>query len=134
MGASQPKLVCTLGPMLHYVSIRVSDLERSAAFYDAMLGPMGWRRQTDDSEAIGWGLVTPVFFITNREAPHPGFGQVSFRANSIPAVKAAYEAGLESGGQSVAEPSSPPSRGPGSYAARLSDPDGYEVQLAVAPD
>ena len=124
----------SLSAVLHYVSIRVSELERSGSFYDSLLGPLGWRRQTEDSESIGWGLVKPVFFISNREAPHPGFGQVSFRANSIPAVKASFEAGMENGGSSVAEPSSPPSHGSGNYAARLSDPDGYEVQVAVAPD
>ncbi len=120
--------------MLHYVSVRVEDLERSAAFYDALLGPLGWRRQVDDSEAIGWGMVKPVFFITNRASSRPGYGQVSFPAKSIPAVRASFEAGTAHGGEAVDEPGSPPSFGAGNYSARLRDPDGYDVELAVAPD
>ena len=120
--------------MLHYVSLRVEDLQRSAAFYDAMLGPLGWRRQIEDSEAIGWGMVKPVFFISNRDSARPGFGQISFPAKSIPAVKAAFEAGSENGGEVVSSPGSPPSHGSGIYSARLRDPDGYEVEVSVSPE
>jgi len=30
--------------MIHHVSLGVSDLERAAAFYDAALAPLGYRR------------------------------------------------------------------------------------------
>ena len=38
--------------MLNYVSIKVADLERSATFYDAVLSPLGWRRQLEDGASM----------------------------------------------------------------------------------
>lgn len=119
--------------MLHYFHIGVTDLERSGKFYDALLGPMGWRRHLDDSGAIGWGIVKPVFFIKENSGATPGSGQVAFPAKSIPAVRASYEAGMKHGGESVSEPGSAPTAGAGNFAARLRDPDGYIVELTVAP-
>lgn len=120
--------------MLNYVSINVSDLERSAAFYDSMLSPLGWRRQLETDKAIGWGLIRPVFFIAAGGSPSPSFGTISFPTKAIPAVKAAWEAGLEAGGESKAQPSSPADRGRPSYAARLADPDGYTIEICVQND
>jgi catechol 2,3-dioxygenase-like lactoylglutathione lyase family enzyme len=120
--------------MLHYVNLNVSDLDRSGAFYDAVLAPLGWRRQEESSGTIAWGMIRPALFITQNGDQQPGFGQVSFPAKSIPAVKAAYESGMASGGKSVAEPGSPPAHGSGSYAARMRDPDGYEIEIVSAPE
>src|SRR3989337_1512165 len=104
--------------MLHYVTLKVSDLDRSGRFYDAILAPLGWRRQHDVDGYISWGLIKAEFFIATDDAARPGFGQVSFPAKSIPAVRASYESGLENGGTSVDEPGSPPAYGLGNYAAR----------------
>lgn len=120
--------------MLHYVSLKVADLDRSASFYDSLLGPLGWRRQEEGANAVGWGLIRAVFFVERDESQRPGFGHVSFPAKSIPAVKAAFESGVKAGGEPVAEPGSSPELGNGNYAARLRDPDGYLVELVVAHD
>ena len=120
--------------MVHYVSLNVSDLARSASFYDAILAPLGWRRQDDGSRAIGWGLTKAVFFISIDDSQRPGFGVLSFPARSIPAVKASYLSGIENGGESVAEPGSAPLHGSGNYSARLRDPDGYLVEVVSAPE
>lgn len=120
--------------MLHYVALKISDLARSASFYDSLLSPLGWRRQEEGATSIGWGLTKAAFFITRDDAQRPGFGEVSFPAKSIPAVRAAYESGLENGGESVAEPGAPPLQGNGNYAARLRDPDGYLVEIVVSHD
>jgi catechol 2,3-dioxygenase-like lactoylglutathione lyase family enzyme len=119
--------------MLHYASLNVADLARSGAFYDAILNPMGWRRHETGDVAISWGLNKPEFYIVRDESQRPGFGLISFPAKSIPAVKAAYESALANGGESVAEPGSAPLHGSGNYSARLHDPDGYLVELVVAP-
>src|SRR4029077_15997932 len=49
--------------MLHHVLLEVSDLARSASFYDALLAPLGWRRHFEEDGTIGWGIAKPVFFI-----------------------------------------------------------------------
>jgi catechol 2,3-dioxygenase-like lactoylglutathione lyase family enzyme len=120
--------------MIHYVTLNVSDLERSGAFYDAILAPLGWRRQAESAGSISWGMNKPALFISRDDGQKPGFGCVSFPAKSIPAVKASYESGMAKGGTSVAEPGSPPAQGSGNYAARLQDPDGYEVEIVSAPE
>jgi len=120
--------------MLHYVALNVSDLARSGSFYDSILAPLGWRRQEETATAIGWGLTRSVFFVSAEESQRPGFGPVSFPARSIPAVKASYFSGVESGGESIAEPGAAPLHGSASYSARLRDPDGYLVEIVSAPE
>jgi catechol 2,3-dioxygenase-like lactoylglutathione lyase family enzyme len=120
--------------MIHYANLKVNDIDRSGSFYDAVLAPLGWRRQEDGPGSIGWGLIRSAFFITRDDSQRPGFGEISFPAKSIPAVKASYESGLENGGESVAEPGSAPLHGGGNYSARLRDPDGYLIEIVVAHD
>ena len=120
--------------MLHYVAIKVTDLETSGSFYDAILAPLGWRRQEDSASKIAWGMIKAEFFIELDDTQRPGFGIVSFPAKSIPAVKASFESGSANGGEPIAEPGTQPAHGGGSYAARLRDPDGYEVEIVSAPE
>jgi catechol 2,3-dioxygenase-like lactoylglutathione lyase family enzyme len=118
--------------MLHYAAVKVADLERSGAFYDSILAPLGWRRQEAPANSVSWGLIKPEFFIEQDDSPRPGYGQISFPAKSIPAVKASFEQGTGAGGEPVAEPGAAPAFGPGNYACRLNDPDGYLVEVCVA--
>jgi catechol 2,3-dioxygenase-like lactoylglutathione lyase family enzyme len=118
--------------MLHYAAVKVSDLERSGAFYDSLLAPLGWRRQEAPANAISWGLIKAEFFITLGDTLGPGSGLISFPAKSIPAVKASFETGTSNGGDPVAEPGSAPAFGLGKYACRMTDPDGYEVEVCVS--
>ena len=99
--------------MLNYAAVKVSDLERSAAFYDSMLAPLGWRRQEAPADTVGWGLIKAVFFIELSDTQRPGYGLISFPAKSIPAVKASFESGSQRGGEPVAEPGSAASFGSG---------------------
>lgn len=117
--------------MIHHVGFEVSDLARSAEFYDAMLAPLGWRRMHTDDGSVGWGLDQPVFWITARRSPTPGFGHVAFSATGIVAVKAAWDAGIAAGGQSEGKPGPRRQYGPGYYSAYLQDPDGYSLEIAV---
>jgi catechol 2,3-dioxygenase-like lactoylglutathione lyase family enzyme len=120
--------------MIHHVSVEVSELERSGRFYDAVLGPLGWRRQVETDELIAGGIVKPVFFASNRREASPGGGHVCFAANGIPAVKAAWEGGQAAGGRDDGPPGSRPQYGPAYYSAYLLDPDGYRVEVAVSPN
>ena len=116
--------------MIHHVALEVADLARSAAFYDAVLAKLGWRRGIEAEGVIGWGIKDPVFFVTAGR-PAPSFGSVAFSASGIAAVKAAFEAGQRAGGTAGDEPfhRDPPTGE--AYSASLRDPDGYEVEFAV---
>ena len=120
--------------MLHHVLLEVSDLERSASFYDTMLAPLGWRRHFDEVKTIGYGIAKPVFFISAHHPPQPGYGLLCVSGLGIVAVKAAYENGMRAGGTNVSEPGERRSYGSGSYSAFLKDPDGYEIEITVGSD
>lgn len=120
--------------MLHHVLLEVSDLDRSGAFYDALLAPLGWRRHFDEDRTIGWGIAKPVFFVSAHHDPGPTFGLLSFSGLGLVAVKAAWENGLKAGGVAVGEPGQRRSPGSGSYSAFLRDPDGYEIEITVGSD
>ena len=120
--------------MLHHVLLEVADLQRSGAFYDALLAPLGWRRHFDDETVIGWGIAKPVFFVAANHPPQPGFGMVSFSASGIAAVKASWEGACAAGGSTAAEPGTRRAHGSGPYSAFLKDPDGYDVEVTVGAD
>jgi catechol 2,3-dioxygenase-like lactoylglutathione lyase family enzyme len=120
--------------VIHHASVEVSDLERAAAFYDAVLGPLGWRRQVETDERIGWGIVRPKFFVSQRRAAAAGGGHIAFGANGISAVKAAWEGGVRAGGINQGDPGQRPEYGPTYYAAYLRDPDGHRIEVTVGVD
>lgn len=118
--------------VIHHVGFEVSYMDRSAAFYDALFLPLGWRRLHEGTGAIAWGLDDPVFWISAREKARPGFGHVCFSASGIVAVKEAWKAGIENGGRDDGPPGQRKQYGANYYAAYLYDPDGYRLEIAVA--
>jgi catechol 2,3-dioxygenase-like lactoylglutathione lyase family enzyme len=117
--------------VIHHVSVEVLELERSGRFYDALLGPLGWRRHIENDEVIGWGIVRPVFFASEPRRAESGGGHVCFAATGTAAVKAAWEGGIEAGGGDDGAPGPRPEYGPSYYSAYLLDPDGHRVEVAV---
>src|SRR3954453_5438746 len=120
--------------MLHHVLLEVSDLERSGAFYDSLLAPLGWRRHFEEDKTIGWGIAQPVFFLPAHHEPQPGFGLLSFSGLGIVAVKAAWENGMKAGGVNISDPGEQRSPGSGSYSGVRKDPAGCEIETTVATD
>jgi catechol 2,3-dioxygenase-like lactoylglutathione lyase family enzyme len=129
--------------MLHHLSFGVADLARSAAFYDAILSPLGYVRVlTHDPSAgykeatIGYGLpgAEDEFAIRLRPqgnlAPGDGF-HVAFRALSREAVTAFYQAALENGGRDDGGAGLHPEYGPDYFAAFVFDPDGHRIEAVL---
>ena len=117
--------------MIHHVGHEVRVLEHSGRFYDAVFHALGGRRLYESGEAVGWGVDAPVFWITARELPKPGYGHIALRASGRAAVDAAYEAGLAHGGSDDGAPGDRPQYGPTYYAAYLRDPDGLKVEVVT---
>ena len=118
--------------MIDHVGFEVSDLARSARFYDAVFYALGARRLHDGPDAVAYGTVEPVLWIVARgRSPAPGYGHVALRASGRPAVDAAYAAGLAHGGTDDGAPGPRPQYGPRVYAAYLRDPDALRVEVAV---
>ena len=121
--------------MLDHVSIPVADLERAAAFYDAVLGTLGLERRKQRPGAIGYGppeRPAPVFWILSREADRsaqPGTGlHVSFEAPSRPGVDAFFETALRAGGRDAGKPGLRPHYTRPFYGAFVIDPDGFKIE------
>jgi catechol 2,3-dioxygenase-like lactoylglutathione lyase family enzyme len=117
---------------IDHVGYEVTDLKASARFYDAIFGALGARRVHDTEHAVAWGITEPVFWITARHAPAPGYGHVALRGVGKAAVDAAYAAALEAGGRDDGPPGPRPQYGPRYYAAYLRDPDGLRVEVMAS--
>lgn len=118
--------------MIHHLGFEVSDLGRSARFYDAVFFALGVRRMHESPTAVAWGVMEPTFWIVTRDRPPaPGYGHVALRASGRAAVDAAFAAGVRHGGRSDGAPGPRPHYGDRTYAAYLRDPDGLRVEVVA---
>jgi catechol 2,3-dioxygenase-like lactoylglutathione lyase family enzyme len=115
--------------VLDHVLLGVSDLDRSAAFYDAVFFALGARRMPAGDGDLAWGVDGAVLEIAASEMRPAGAGHVALRAAGKAAVDAAHAAGLEAGGGEADPPGGRPQHGPRGYGAALRDPDGQRVEL-----
>ena len=116
--------------MIDHIGFEVSDLERSARFYDALLFALGARRMFESEHAVAYGINGPLLWIVVRgRPPGPGYGHVALQATGRAAVDAAYRAGLANGGADDGPPGPRPQYGRGTYAAYLRDPDSLRVEV-----
>lgn len=115
--------------MIDHISLGVSDLSRSAAFYDAVLGAMGWKRIMAFEHAVGYGPAQqPIFWIGTAGSTVYGAGtHVALGSDNRAAVDAFHAAGLAAGGQDNGAPGLRPYH-PNYYGAFLIDPDGHHLE------
>jgi catechol 2,3-dioxygenase-like lactoylglutathione lyase family enzyme len=121
--------------MIDHTGIGVADVNRSAAFYDAVLGALGYRRVTqlppeDGADAVGYGLEYPIFWL-DRFHPHGIKQHTAFTAKSRAEVDAFYLAALQAGGRDNGPPGLRDTAlgyPPGYYAAFVLDPDGNNME------
>ncbi len=122
--------------MLHHLSFAVTDLARSATFYDSALAPLGFVRVWADSTAVGYGSAGggDKFAIRlrpgNEAVPREGF-HVAFAAPTREAVARFHEAALAHGGQDNGGPELCAEYGAHYYAAFVIDPDGYRIEAVI---
>lgn len=118
--------------MIDHVGYEVSDLQRSARFYDAVFYALGVRRMLESEQAIAYGINAPQFWIVMRgRAPAGGYGHVALQASGRAAVDAAHRAGLAAGGADDGSPGPRPQYGRRYYAGYLRDPDGLRVEVVM---
>ena len=116
--------------MIDHVGFEVSDLRRSARFYDAIFFALGARRMFESEHAVAYGINGPEFWIVVRgRTPGPGYGHIALHASGKAAVDAAYRAGLAGGGVDDGAPGQRPQYGRRYYAGYLRDPDGLRVEV-----
>jgi len=116
--------------VIDHIGFEVSDLARSARFYDAVFGALGARRMLDSEHAVAYGINVPIVWIVRRgREVGPDYGHVALQASGKAAVDAAHAAGLANGGGDDGPPGRRPQYGPRYYAGYLKDPDGLRVEV-----
>ncbi|HVQ92318.1 MAG TPA: VOC family protein [Mycobacteriales bacterium] len=116
--------------MLDHLSVQCADVAVSAAFYDAVLAPVGGGRVLDFGEVIGFGVPPmPDFWIGPRTSGD-GFREVhiAFAAPDRAAVRAFFAAAVGAGAQVLYEPRLWPEYHRNYYGAFVRDPDGNNVE------
>ena len=127
--------------MFDHMGLGVADYQRSTAFYDAALAPLGIRQLyvvpkefTGCVDAVGYGKVRPMFWIAGQDATH-GKLHVAFAAKTRAEVDAFYEAALKAGGRDNGPPGLRPHYDKDYYGAFVLDPDGFNVEAVCrAPE
>jgi catechol 2,3-dioxygenase-like lactoylglutathione lyase family enzyme len=116
--------------VIDHVGFEVSNLERSARFYDAVFFALGARRMIESEHALAYGINAPtIWFVVRGRPPMPGYGHLALSASGKAAVDAAYNAGLANGGSDDGPPGQRPQYGRRYYAGYLLDPDRLRVEV-----
>jgi catechol 2,3-dioxygenase-like lactoylglutathione lyase family enzyme len=121
--------------MIDHVSIAVSDIERSAVFYERTLKPLGLTRLVSRPAMVGFGKAYPELWINLRSgmahlAPDSG-AHLCLRARSTTEVDGFHAAALAAGGISESAPSLRPHERVRYYAAFIVDPDGNRIEAVT---
>jgi catechol 2,3-dioxygenase-like lactoylglutathione lyase family enzyme len=115
--------------MLDHVTLGVSDIERSCAFYDRALAPLGIERlYAEGPDAAGYGVRPKAFFwIGLKKAPQTG-SHVAFAAPNRNIVDRFYDEALAGGGKDNGRPGLRPNYHENYYGAFVLDPDGHNIE------
>jgi catechol 2,3-dioxygenase-like lactoylglutathione lyase family enzyme len=118
--------------MLDHISISVSDLEKSRAFYDAALAPLGMKRMMDltaeqvGQPSSGYGDGQRFSFWINQRPLLPT--HFAFSAQTRAMVDAFYQSAIAAGAADHGAPGLRPHYHKDYYGAFVLDPDGHNVE------
>jgi catechol 2,3-dioxygenase-like lactoylglutathione lyase family enzyme len=115
--------------VLDHVGLDVSDYDRSKAFYEKALAPLGLKLMMEPIPGVGgFGKDFPFFWIGNRgRSPQSGV-HVAFRTEDRGTVDAFHAAALEAGATDNGGPGVREIYHPSYYGAFVLDPDGNNVE------
>ncbi len=116
--------------MLDHVSIQCSDVAASAAFYDAVLAPLGVSRVMELGPVVGYGADGKPDFWIGPDATGGGFREshLAFATVDRDAVRSFFDAAVGLGAEVLHEPRLWPEYHPDYYGAFVRDPDGNNVE------
>ena len=116
--------------MIDHFGFQCADIAASAAFYDAVLAPLGGKRLMDFGEAIGYGTESKPDFWIGAQRTGEGFREshIAFGAANREAVRAFFKAAVARGAEVLHEPRVWPEYHDGYYGAFVREPDGNNVE------
>jgi len=117
--------------MIGYTLVGTNDLEKSKAFYDAVLGELGGKRTMTSDRMQGWGnSQSPVMFgvckpYDDKPATFGNGTMISLMAPSTDVVGKAYAKAISLGAKDEGAPG--PRGDSGFYAGYFRDTDGNKL-------
>jgi catechol 2,3-dioxygenase-like lactoylglutathione lyase family enzyme len=117
-----------------HISIGVANLDRSVAFYDAALAPLGYVRLFRNYRAASWGPPgftgeAPFSILAGADHKPPDDGiHLAFAGPSRDAIDRFHAAAVAAGGVDQGPPGIRLNYNPGYYAAFVADPDGHRLE------
>ena len=96
--------------MISHVTLGTNDLERAAAFYEAVLGVLGAQPMMRSERGAGFGrsMEEPLVMVTKpfdeRDATVGNGTMIGLRCEDEAQARAVYEKAIEMGGTSEGEP------------------------------
>jgi glyoxylase I family protein len=115
--------------LVHHIDLTVTDKERSRAFYDAVLGFMGYRRAGEPFHSIGILEACGDGAARVHDRYSPGLHHLAWAADSREDVDALHGL-LRSIDATVLDPPADyPQYGRVYYAVFFADPDGLKLEF-----
>jgi catechol 2,3-dioxygenase-like lactoylglutathione lyase family enzyme len=115
--------------MLDHVTIAVTDLKRSQAFYDDVLQVLGITRlYAEGTEFVGYGIGEKAFFwIGQRDGRQTG-SHIAFTSRTRADVDRFHQVALAAGGVDNGAPGVRPHYHESYYGGFVLDPDGRNIE------
>ena len=121
--------------MLDHIGLRVSDVEKAKAFYDAALKPLGIsmvmavpKEVTGSHAYYGYGVDQKPDFWIGQNGPATSGLHVAFTAKDRAQVDAFYAAAMAAGATDNGAPGLREIYHPNYYGAFVLDADGHNVE------
>jgi catechol 2,3-dioxygenase-like lactoylglutathione lyase family enzyme len=120
--------------MLDHAGFPVSDYQRSKAFYEKALAPLGYvlvmevQQDANDAPAAGFGAGGKPDFWIGGEGGLNKPVHVAILAKDRSAVNAFHEAAIAAGGRDNGAPGLRAHYHPDYYGAFVLDPDGHNIE------
>ena len=129
---------------IHHIDLTIKDVKASRAFYESVLGFMGYAIVDDRDEFIDFQLPGQPWFVgianakgENAGRAHdrhsPGLHHLAWNAESRGDVDAIYAHLLSIGATILDPPAAYPQYGPSYYAVFFADPDGLKLEYVHKP-
>lgn len=121
--------------MIDHTGLHVTDPEKSRAFYEKALAPLGYKLLAEVPKEHTGGLVVlgygeppkPDFWVTQGKAEEPRV-HIAFRAADHAEVDEFYAAAIAAGGRDNGKPGLRPHYHANYYGAFVLDPDGHNIE------
>ena len=124
--------------MIDHISIGVSDLKASSAFYKEVLATLGYELRDDRPATGGFGRSGKShseFWLNARpgmeKVPPDSGTHICLRTKSAEMVKAFYEAAMRLGAEDDGPPGVRPIYSDNYYAAFIRDFDGNKIEVVT---